>query len=291
MQNNPIFLIDAKYLCYRSVHALFNEPISSVQGSMFYGFMNTLKSLAKGLKITQKNVITPSNIILCWDSKHSYRKMEYRDYKKKPKLSDYQEQIFLKIREAYPKLRKWMERVGFNCAYCPGFEADDIFAGFTQQFPDQKFVIVTNDEDIYQLLSENVALWMLRKKPFLMTEENFKEKYGIEPDMWATIKGTGGCRSDNIPGIGGVGEDTALKFARGELKGTRLKKITDNLEKALYWCRFTRLPWAETKFDISLNGTDINWDEMTRFAQVYNLKSLVFKYQEYRRSFTFEKDS
>jgi len=101
-----------------------------------------LKSLAKGLKITQKNVVKPSNIILCWDSRHSYRKVIYPGYKKKPKLSDYQEEVLIKVREAYPKLKQWMKRIGFNCAYSTGFEADDIFAGFTKQFPDQNFIII-----------------------------------------------------------------------------------------------------------------------------------------------------
>jgi len=254
---------------------------------MFYGFMNTLKSLAGGLKVTQKNIIKPSNMILCWDSKHSYRKMEYKNYKKKPKLTDYQEEVLKKVREAYPKLMKWMKRVGFTCGHSPGYEADDIFAGYTKQFKDQNFVVITNDEDIYQLLNGNVALWMLRKKPFLMTEESFRDNYKISPELWPLVKAIGGCRSDNIPGLRGTGEKLALDFVRGELKGKRKNHIIVSSESVFHWAKFTRLPWQQTKFDLSLNKTKIDWDEMTRFAQVYNMKSLVIKYDEYRRAFTF----
>ena len=98
--NDSIFLVDAKYLCYRSVYALFGMDISSVENAMMYGFMDTLRSLAKGLKVTQKKVIKPSNIILCWDSKHSLRRMAYPDYKKRSKLDDHQEKVIEKIQEA-----------------------------------------------------------------------------------------------------------------------------------------------------------------------------------------------
>jgi DNA polymerase-1 len=286
--NNSIFLIDAKFLCYRSVYALFNEPISSVENSMMYGFMNTLLSLAKGLKVTQKKVIKPSNVILCWDSKHSYRQMKYPDYKKKVKLTDQQEEVMAKIREAYPKLMYWCRRMGFTSALMPGYEADDLFAGYVRQYNHKHYVIVTNDEDIYQLLDEHVAIWLLRKKPFLFTEEDFIEKYNVHPTSWAEVKAVGGCKSDNIPGLQGIGEKRALQWVRAEASEKIRKSISNRWTEIHNWLKYTRLPYNGVQFkNLSLDPTDIDWDEFTKWCQIYNFKRFIIEYTKFREAFDF----
>jgi DNA polymerase-1 len=254
---------------------------------MMYGFMNTLLSLARGLKFTQKVKIMPSNIILCWDSNHSLRQIAYPDYKRKPKLDDYQEKVIAKVREAYPKLRKWCKRMGFTSALCAGYEADDLFAGYTRQYNHQQYVIITNDEDIYQLLNKHVAIWMLRKKPFLFTREDFIGKYAMYPVRWPEVKALGGCKSDNIPGLQGIGEKRAVQYVCDKLSDKITKGIEDRWEEVMYWSRFTRLPWNGVQFDLSLDLTDINWDEFTKWCQIYNMKRFIMDYNKFREAFDF----
>jgi DNA polymerase-1 len=285
---NSIFLVDAKYLCYRRVYALLNSPISSVENSMMYGFVDTLLSLAKGLKVTQKKVIKPSNIILCWDSKHSLRRIAYKDYKKKSKLSEHDEKVIDKIQEAYPKLMYWCKRMGFTSALAAGYEADDLFAGYTRQHDDKQYVIVTNDEDIYQLLDDHVALWMLRKKPILFTQEDFEEKYEIMPQLWSGVKAIGGCKSDNVPGLKGVGEKRALQFLTSKLSSKMQRSIAERKGEVIHWARFTRLPYNNTEFDLSLDPTDINWDEFTKWCQIYNMRKFIMQYNEFKEAFNFK---
>ena len=288
--NGSIFLIDAKYLCYRSVYALFNTDISSVENAMMYGFMNTLLSLARGLKVTQKKVIKPCNIILCWDSKHSLRKIAYPDYKKKPKLSDHQEKVIEKVQEAYLKLRYWCKRIGFTSAICPGYEADDLFAGYVRQHKDNQYTIITNDEDIYQLLDKHVAIWMLRKKPFLFTKEDFIEKYNIMPKSWSHIKAIGGCKSDNIPGLVGIGEKRALQWVRAEASKKLRESISNRWVEIIHWLEYTKLPYNGEKFNLSLDTTNIDWDNFTKWCQIYNMRRWIIKYDKVREILTFDKE-
>ncbi|GAG21103.1 unnamed protein product, partial [marine sediment metagenome] len=172
-------------------------------------------------------------------------------------------------------------------ALCPGYEADDLFAGYTRQHKDKQYVIVTNDEDIYQLLNHNVAMWMLRKKPILFTVEDFIDKYGIDPGQWATIKALGGCKSDNIPGLENIGEKRALQWIRREASKKIDDSIKSRVEEYLCWAEFTTLPWISTKFDLSLDPTEIDWDVFTKWGQIYNMKRFIIQYNEFREAFDF----
>jgi 5'-3' exonuclease len=97
-----------------------------------------------------------------------------------------------------------------------GFEADDLIAQITKTYHDQKIVIISTDEDLYQLLSENVSMYSIKKKQ-LYTEHNLWKDHRIIPKEWGEVKAIAGCTTDCIPGIEHVGEVTACKYITKKL--------------------------------------------------------------------------
>jgi len=141
---------------------------------------------------------------------------------------------------AYASLRKQLEDLrthvltdmGFvNVFSQKGFEADDLIASVALRCPkNSEAIIVSSDEDLYQLLGSNRMIWNPHKKKIL-NRKWFKEEYGIEPSQWRTVKALAGCSSDNVPGIPGVGEKTAIKFIKREIKkGTKTYDKFENAE-------------------------------------------------------------
>lgn len=279
----PCFLIDSKYLCYRSVYGLFNLSLQDVERNMFYGFVKTLFSILKGVKLENKKILKPFMLALCWDSRHSYRKMAYPNYKARRPVPENQLKVIEQIDQSIPKLRSWMERIGFINAIYPGYEADDIFAGYIGKYPEFNFVVTTNDEDIYQLLSSRVVVYMLRKKSFVMTRENFIAEYKIDPSKWACIKAIGGCKSDNIPGVPGIGEKKAIKYILSEGKGECCEVIKEYKSDIAFFYTLTKLPYLHGNFpNLTIDKINFNYEEFTKFCQIYNFRSFVMQLGELR---------
>jgi 5'-3' exonuclease len=123
----------------------------------------------------------------------------------------------------------YLPDAGFkNVFWSDGFEADDVIASICQSNPGESFVIISEDKDMYQLLSSKVSIYHPRQEQ-IVTPQVFTEKYGINPEQWAAVKGLCGCDSDNVDGVRGVGEKTAIRYLRGELK-TSLKSYKAILE-------------------------------------------------------------
>ena len=103
-----------------------------------------------------------------------------------------------------------------------------------------RFVIVSTDQDLWQLLSgDRVTVWNPRTKKML-TEQAFRERWGIGPSQWADVKAIAGCPGDGVPGVPGVGEKTAAKFMAGRLKDTT-KAYNRVVEANDLWERNLRL--------------------------------------------------
>lgn len=287
--SDSTFLVDANYIAYRGLYGLFQAPITEIENAMFYGFTKTLVALGKGLSI-EKEKLRPKNIILCWDSKHSYRRMLYPQYKQRPtNLSKHQEKVLETLKVSFPRLRMWMKRINIPSFLCAGYEADDIIAGFTKQYPQSiyKFIIISRDEDLYQLLSPSVAMYkMVKKEKRLYTIENFMDAYGIHPSSWHIVKAIGGCTSDHIPGVKGVGEKTAIKYLAGEATAKTVKKIESSKQETILYETLTKLPLDNTRFRLNIHKKEPNWDAFTKFCQIYNFKSFVIKFREVMEALT-----
>ncbi len=196
-------LIDGNSLINRAFYAL---PIltndEGVYTNAVYGF---LRMFYKAVDEYQ-----PDNIVCAFDLKHpTFRHQHYSEYKAgRKKMPD-------ELVPQIPLLKEVLKALGVFCFEKPGFEADDIigtYARLTEEAGGQA-AILTGDRDSFQLVTKNVTVWFTKKgisELIMLTPDNLKENYGVEANQVCDLKALMGDSSDNIPGVQGVGEKTAL---------------------------------------------------------------------------------
>jgi len=177
-----------------------------------------------------KETFNTDRFVYCFDKGEPYRAQILPTYKgsraKKydadPKMLEARQQV----RDALVDLRrKWLPQIGaFNVLHQKGYEADDMIASvcIASEYRGQEKIIVSADSDLYQLLRLDVKIYNPRTRKIL-TDYMFVRKYGIRPSQWDRVKAIAGCSTDSIPGIRGVGEATAIKWLKGELKRDSVK--------------------------------------------------------------------
>lgn len=196
-------LIDGNSLINRAFYAL---PILSTDEGVYtnavYGF---LKMFFKAVDEYQ-----PDNIVCAFDVKQpTFRHEHYSEYKAGRKKMP--EELVPQI----PLLKEVLRQLGVFCFEKPGFEADDIigtYARLTEEAGGEA-AILTGDRDSFQLVTKKVTVWFTKKgisELIMLTPDNLKENYGVEANQVCDLKALMGDSSDNIPGVQGVGEKTAL---------------------------------------------------------------------------------
>ncbi|MFW6352168.1 MAG: 5'-3' exonuclease [Bacteroidota bacterium] len=200
---------------------------------VIFSFMRRVMTIALELNCPQ--------VVFAWDSKHSHRKRRLSCYKEKvDRGKSKQEEITDRI--CFPQFHeirdKILPRLGFQNSFrFTGFEADDIIATITTKNGyalKPVSYIVSADQDLYQLIREGILMYHPSKKE-LMGLDDFCKKYNLIPEEWTSVKALAGCSSDNVPGIPGVGEKTAIKYLKGELtKGKVFERIVGEEGQHIY---------------------------------------------------------
>ena len=213
-----IYLVDASTFIHRSYHAIGH--LSTKDGrptNAVYGFVATINKLLR-----EKN---PEYLALAFDAKGpTFRHERYPEYKanRPPMPEDL-------IAQQEP-IRGIVRAMGLPSLEVPGLEADDIIATLAVRAAADDFqvVIVAGDKDYFQLLSPRISLYDPNpKRETSTTVESFSEKFGIKPEEFLEAQGLMGDSTDNIPGVPGVGEKTAMKLVR---EYGRLENLYENLE-------------------------------------------------------------
>lgn len=188
------------------IHAGLTRESDGTPCGVLFGGLQTLMRLGADLK--------SNTFILCFDTGYNMRKDIYPDYKGNRKDKPREVEVIL---EQIPAFRDMLQKLGFrNQISVNGYEADDLIAHYVMNAePDEKVVIVSSDEDMYQLLSKNVRMWAVRKKEWFSTE-SLMEKYGCTPEVYLQAKIIAGCPTDNVKGVQGVGIKTAVKWLHAE---------------------------------------------------------------------------
>jgi len=236
-------IIDVHSVGYAVFHAMGELGYHGRKTGVIYGFLYQILTLAEKFKTNK--------FIFCWDSRRSIRKKLYTNYKSRPRnngkvLSTGEVLDREALYDQLAVLRKiWLPKLGFqnNILYV-GLEADDAIALVllnSKKPPEWSYnihwVIVSTDKDLYQLLRSNVSIYANKK---VFTQKQFIERYGIIPENWTNAKALGGCQSDTIKGIAGIADPAksensrALKYLRGELKGSFLEKIESKEGQRIY---------------------------------------------------------
>jgi DNA polymerase-1 len=199
MKESTIYLIDGSAYVYRAYHAISHLSNSSgLPTNAVFGFTRMLIKL-----IEDKN---PQYLVMVFDSKGpTFRHEKYSKYKaNRPPMPD-----DLVVQQPY--IRKVVDAFNIPIIEKKGFEADDLIASLARQaeLKGYRSVMVTGDKDFLQLVTPLSTIWDPMKDR-IWTEQNIIDKYKFRPSQLIDMMGFWGDTSDNIPGVPGIGEKTAM---------------------------------------------------------------------------------
>lgn len=226
-----LFLIDGNSLINRAFYAL--PPLTNASGeptNAVYGLTQMLFRLREDY--------SPDQILVTFDvSGPTFRHDQFEEYKANRKgMPD-------DLRSQIPVMKELLDKLGINRLELQGYEADDLLGTVAKQGESEGYevFIVTGDRDAFQLISSRTSVLFTKRgitETELVNEETLRKNYGLTPSQVIDLKGLMGDSSDNIPGVPGVGEKTALRLLESyhsmegvyahlnELKG----KLKENLE-------------------------------------------------------------
>lgn len=284
---NKLVIIDGSSLLYRAFYALPPLSKNGVYTNAIFGFLRMLLSIYRTLD--------PEYMAVSFDkSRKTFRTKMYSGYKatRKPAPDELVPQFAL-IKEVL--------RVMGVAVYEPeGYEGDDVLGTLSRRYEDSLPVyIVTGDRDALQLSDEHVTVLLTRKgisQMDAMTPEAVMEKYQITPSQVIDMKALMGDASDNIPGVRGVGEKTALKLITryktldgiydhlDEIKGALHKKLEADKEAA-----YLSYDLATIRRDIPLESTldemkqPVHLDEMNALFRRLGMDIMVSEFSRLPR--------
>lgn len=239
-------VLDCNYLMWRAFHTTGHLSYGEEATGAVFGFFKALETL--------KTRFTTDRLIFCFDHGKSLRKQQYPWYKNKlQKLNATDLRQDEEVRRQIEKLKlDYLPAVGYaNVLYQPGYEADDVIFSVVRAYLDRKFVIVSGDRDLYQALSPNTRVMLHHpREDRTVSYSSFVTQYGIQPRMWPKVKAVGGCVSDKVPGMPGVGEKTALMYFRGLCPPHKAKQIATWMENDQLYkdcLRVVTLPFPGTR--------------------------------------------
>lgn len=206
-----LFLIDGNAYCYRAYYAIKDLRNSKGQPTnAVYGFIKMLDILLKKEK--------PDYLGIAFDLKApTFRHKRYNEYKsqRQPMPLDLVSQI--------PLIKEIVLAYNIPLFEKEGFEADDILATLAEKAVKQEMLvyIATGDKDVLQLVNEKIRVYNSQKESLIYDQKKVREKYGVEAEKITEILSLMGDASDNIPGVPGIGEKTAIELIKrfGSLEG------------------------------------------------------------------------
>lgn len=216
-----LYLLDGQSLAHRAFYAL---PLLSTSRGEYtnavFGFTRMLLKLLDEEK--------PDLIAVAFDKKApTFRHKEYKEYKahRKKMPEELKPQLSL--------IKEVLKSFSIPIIEIEGFEADDIIGTMARKGEEEGFevVIVTGDRDALQLVTEDVSVMYTKRgiSDIVRYDLNkVRERYELEPQQLIDMKGLMGDSSDNIPGVPGIGEKTAIKLLK---EFSSLEEILDNIDK------------------------------------------------------------
>ena len=202
-----LFVIDGHALCYRAYFAFIKNPLMNSRGqntSAIFGFARMMLKLIQDQK--------PDYLMVAFDPpKKTFRFQIFPEYKaNREKMPD-------DLRSQVDEVKRMVETLGIMKLELADFEADDVMGAIARRYAgaDLEVVLVTGDKDAYQLVNENVKIYANKKgisEHEMYDREGVIGKLGLPPEKVIDYMALTGDTSDNIPGVKGVGEKTALKL-------------------------------------------------------------------------------
>ena len=218
-----IILVDGNNLLFRSYYATaYNGNLmknsKGFPTNALFGFTNMINKIIEEEK--------PTYIMVAFDKGKTFRHDKY-DFYKQGRIETPNE-----LKAQFPKAKELLDAMGIKYLEIDNYEADDIIgtlAEYCNNDPNFIGTIISSDKDLLQLISNDIDIKLLKQKDYIRyNEKTFTDEYKIKPINIIDLKALMGDSSDNIPGVKGIGEKTALKLLQ-EYK--TLDGIYENIDK------------------------------------------------------------
>jgi len=279
MSKKRLYLIDATAFCYRAFYALsslstsFGQPTNAV-----YGFVNILNKILKEKK--------PDYLGVCFDvSRDTFRKKKFAEYKvQRPAMPE-------GLSGQIPLIKEIVSAYGISIFEKAGYEADDIIATIAKKAKEMGLstIIVSSDKDILQLVEGDTVVFSPYKDSGTTYDEGMVlKRYGVNPRQIPDILALMGDAVDNIPGVPGIGEKTAVDLIKrfgsldglisgaGDIEKDKLREaVLNNLETIR---RNAELVNLEKGIEL-----DIDIDSLKIGAPDYKELTRVFRHLEFKK--------
>ena len=275
-----LVVIDGKSVFYRGYYAM--PGLSMADGTPtggVYGFVSLAIELIKKLE--------PDYVAVAWDKRGTNirkRRELYPEYKagRKPAPDDFYQQI--------PILHELLDAFGWPLYEIDDYEADDIMGAFARQAESRgiETCLITSDLDALQLISPMTKVYAMKnglRNIEEFTSEYFEQKYGIRTEQFLDLKALKGDSSDNLPGVPGIGEKTAVKLLQeyetldgvyehlDEQKGALRTKLENGRESA-YLTKQVAEIWTDAPIELDWDVADVNDCDFARVKEI--LQKLEF---------------
>ena len=266
---DKIVIIDGNSLINRAFYAM---PLLTNSEGLYlnavYGFANMLTKIITETK--------PTHIAVCFDTgKPTFRHLSNKDYKATRKGMPQE------LAEQMPLLKELLSSMNIKFIDKEGFEADDLIGSLAKKFNCQK-IVISGDKDLFQIIDDTTTVWHTKKgitEYLEMSVDSLLQNMEIAPYQVIELKSLMGDTSDNIKGVAGIGEKTALNLIKtygnidnlynhiDEIKGKMQEKLINGKEDA-YESHF--LATIKTDVDIDCSLDDFKY-EFPFSNKVYNL--------------------
>lgn len=285
-----LMLIDGNSLIFRAYYATAYSGVvmstsTGVPTNAVYALANMLRSIINNNK--------PDYCLVAFDThKPTFRHQKYDNYKAGRKETPQE------LLTQFPIAKELLKLYGFNTYELEGYEADDIVGTMARIGSEAglEVQIYSGDRDLLQLIDENTTVYLTKKGLSELLEMNphtLYETYGVTPSQIPDLKGLMGDASDNIPGIPGVGEKTAVKLLQefgtlenvllGEHKGKLKEKIENGKSLAIMSkdiaTIFKNVPVEFALEDIVYKN--INVSGLKEYYIKYEMRSLLSRLNEF----------
>ena len=269
-----LILVDGNNLVFRSYYATAYSggALKNSKGfptNALYSFISMINKIINEEK--------PTYMVVAFDKGKSFRHEEYKDYKAgRVKMPD-------ELRLQFPVAKQIVSLMGLCMMELDNYEADDIIGTFAKcdSAFDFKTTIISSDRDLLQLIDESTDVKLLKTKDFIRyNKQSFIDDYGIEPIKIIDLKALAGDTSDNIPGVRGIGEKSALKLLKeynslegiyeniNNIKGKLQEKLLNDKDNAFFSKKLATI-YTSIDLPISFEDTKIKNVEISKLNKLY----------------------
>lgn len=288
-----IILVDGNNLLFRSYYATAytGNVMKNSKGfptNALFGFTNMINKIVEEEK--------PTRMLVAFDKGKTFRHEKYDFYKGgRSETPD-------ELKAQFPIAKEMLGYMGIKYYEIDNYEADDIigtFARMCEENDNYNATIISSDKDLLQLISKSVDIKLLKQKDYIRyNEDTFKQDYGINPINIIDLKALMGDSSDNIPGVKGIGEKTALKLLHeyksldgiyeniDKIKGATNTKLSSDKDNA-YMSYSIATIVTDVPIDIGLDDIvckEVNIDELNKLYEELEFYSFLKKMKTVKKS-------